>query len=255
MGEVSLDRRLQTTRGFYRDYVKKHYEAAHRAKVEGKPVAWVASTFPVELLLALEIFPVWPENYAALCAAREVSVRLCEAAESKGFSKDLCSYARCVIGSLFDQENLPEDGLPKPDLLFVSTCACDTHFKWFQFVSRHYNIPLILLDVPYNMVGADSAHLDKKHIEFYIQQLEELIYIVETQIGVDLDREKLRETITLSDRTSQLWEEIQDYRKTIPSPMGARDAFSTIFFMLSIPGTELAVEFYSKRFGAFSYRC
>jgi hypothetical protein len=60
-----LERRLQTTKGFYRNYVKKFYEDAHQAKAEGKPVAWVASTFPVEILLAMNVFPVWPENYAA----------------------------------------------------------------------------------------------------------------------------------------------------------------------------------------------
>jgi len=244
--ETAVERRLQTTRGFYRDYVKKHYEAAHKAKAEGKPVAWVASTFPVELLLALDIFPVWPENYASLCAARGASVRLCEVAEQKGFSKDLCSYARCVIGSLFAEENLPEGGMPEPDFLVASTCACDTHFKWFQFVSRHLGVPLILLDVPYNITGADSKHLDESHVDFYVSQLEELITLLQEQTGSELDTRKLRESIALSDRTSQLWEEIQNYRKTIPTPMGARDAFSTVFFMLSIPGTQTAVNFYEK---------
>ncbi len=241
-----MERRLQTTKGFYRDYVKKHYEAGHKAKTEGKPVAWVASTFPVELLLALDIFPIWPENYASLCAARRASVKLCEVAEQKGFSKDLCSYARCVIGSLFAEADLPEDGLPEPDFLVASTCACDTHFKWFQFVSRHFRVPLILLDAPYNITGADSQHLEESHIDFYVSQLEELITLLQKQTDSKLDTRKLRETIALSDRTSKLWEEIQSFRKTIPTPMGARDAFSTVFFMLSIPGTQTSVDFYTK---------
>lgn len=249
MVEAKLERRLQTLRGFYRNYVKRFYEDAHRAKAEGKPVAWVASTFPVEMLLAMDVFPVWPENYASLCAARRVSVRLCEVAEGKGFSKDLCSYARCVIGSLFEEEveqNLPEGGLPEPDFLVASTGACDTHFKWFQFVSRHFGVPLFLLDVPYNISGADSEHLEEAHVDFYVSRLEELIDFLESQTGTKLDKEKLRETIALSDRTSQLWMEIQDYRKTVPTPMDARDAFSAVFFMLSVPGTEMAVDFYEK---------
>jgi len=247
MAETKPERRLQTLRGFYKNYVKKFYEDAHKTKAEEKPVAWVASTFPVEMLLAMDIFPVWPENYASLCAARQVSVKLCEVAESKGFSKDLCSYARCVIGSLFEKEaDLPERGMPKPDFLFASTCACDTHFKWFQFVSRHFKVPLFLLDVPYNISGADSEHLEKAHIEFYVSRLEELIEFVEKQIGTKLDKNRLREITDISDRTSKLWMEIQDYRKTIPTPMDARDAFSAVFFMLSIPGTQMAVDFYEK---------
>ncbi len=246
MAELKRERKLQATRDFYRKFVKVFYRDAHKAKADGIPVAWVASTFPVEVLQAMDIFPVWPENYAALCAAKGVSVKLCELAESKGFSKDICSYARCVIGSLFKKGGLPEESIPKPDFLVASTCACDTHFKWFQFVSRHLKVPLFLLDVPYNILGADSEHLERTYVEFYISQLEELIDSLEKQTNRVLERGKLREIILLSDRTSQLWEEIQNNRKAIPTPMDARDAFSAVFFMLSIPGTQMAVDFYNK---------
>lgn len=240
------ERRLETLRGFYRNYIKPFYEEAHKAKESGKQVAWVGSTFPVEMLLAMDIIPVWPENYASLCAARQVSVPLCEVAERHGFSKDLCSYARCVIGSLFEKENLPEGGLPKPDFLVASTCACDTHLKWFQIVSRYYKCPLFLLDVPYNIASADSQNLESNHIKHYRSQLEELVLFLEKQTETKLDKNKLRKTLEPSDRTSRLWMEIQDYRKNIPTPMSARDAFSAVFFMLCIPGTEKAVEFYEK---------
>ncbi len=246
MVETKLETRLQSTKGFYKTYVKKFYEDAHRAKAEGKPVGWVASTFPVEILLAMDVFPVWPENYASLCAARQVAVRFCEIAENKGFSKDLCSYARCVIGSFSSNGNPPERGLPRPDFLVASTGACDTHFKWFQYVSDCFKVPFFLLDMPYNISGADSENLETTHIKFYASQLEELIAFLEIQTGTELDKEKLRKVLVLSDRTSQLWDEIQKYRRTIPSPMDARDAFSAVFFMLSIPGTEAAVSFYEK---------
>ncbi len=236
-------RRLQTTRGFYRNYIKRSYEDAHRAKKEDRPVAWVASTFPVEMLQATGVIPVWPENYASVCAARQVSVRLCEAAEREGFSRDLCSYARCVLGSIFGERDLPEGGMPTPDFLVVSTGACDTHFKWFQVVSRRLKRPLFLLDVPYDTTGAE---LESYQVEHYVAQLEELITFLEEQTGREFDREKLKEVERLSDRTSKLWMEIQDYRKAVPTPMGARDAFSAVFFMLCIPGTEMAVEFYER---------
>lgn len=247
MPEGKFERRLGTTRAFYRNHVKKSYEVAHKAKRAKKPVAWVASTFPVEILSAMNIIPVWPENYASLCAARHISVKLCEIAERRGFSRDLCSYARCVIGSLYEEkERLPEGGLPKPDFLVASTGACITHFKWFQFISHHFKVPLFLLDAPYNINSGDSEHLENHHITAYISQLEELIDFLEKQTGEKLDRKQLRETIALSDRTSQLWEEIQNYRKTAPAPMGARDAFSTIFYMLSAPSTQEAIDFYEK---------
>ena len=240
------ERGLQTLKGFYRNYIKKHYEDAHKAKAEGKPVAWVTSTTPVEALLAMDIIPLWPENYASVCAARQVSVELCERAEREGFSRDLCSYSRCVLGSMFDKENeLPVGGLPKPDFLVTTTCACDTHLKWFQVASRLYKAPLFLLDVPYNISGADAQNLEKTHIEYYSSQLQELFSFLEKQTDTKLDKAKLRETLALSNQTSQLWMKIQDYRKTVPCPMDARDAFSAVFFMLCIPGTRVAVDFYT----------
>lgn len=243
---VKVEKGLETLKGFYKNYIKKFYEDAHRAKKEGKPVAWVASTFPVEMLLAFDVFPVWPENYASVCAARQVSVRLCEAAERMGFSRDLCSYARTVLGSIFEQKDLPEGGLPKPDFLVASTCACDTHFKWFQIAAQHFKCPVFLLDAPYDISGAGSAEIEKAHVENYVAQLDNLTSFLEEQTGTKLDMHKLRETIALSDKTSELWMRIQNSRKTVPSPMGAREAFSAVFFMLCIPGTQRAVEFYEK---------
>jgi len=237
---------LQTLRGFYRNYIKKYYEDAHKAKTEKRPVAWVTSTFPIETLLAMDIIPIWPENYASVCAARQAAVELCERAEKEGFSRDLCSYSRCVLGSMFTQDrDLPEGGLPKPDFLVTTTCACDTHLKWFQVASRLYKAPLFLLDVPYNINGADSHSLEKSHIDFYVSQLGELFSFLEKQTGTRLDKTKLREVMALSDQTSRLWMEIQDYRKSIPCPMDARDAFSAVFFMLCVPGTRMAVDFYT----------
>jgi benzoyl-CoA reductase/2-hydroxyglutaryl-CoA dehydratase subunit BcrC/BadD/HgdB len=144
-----------------------------------------------------------------------------------------------------EEKNLPEGGLPKPDFLVTATCACDTHLKWFQVASRLYKAPLFLLDVPYNISGADSKSLEKAHVEFYVSQLEELFSFLEKQTGARLDKTRLRETMALSNQTSQLWMEIQDYRKTIPCPMDARDAFSAVFFMLCVPGTHMAVDFYT----------
>jgi len=47
-----------------------------------KPIAWVTSGAPVEFLYAMDILPIYPENYAAMCAAGHQSVELMEAAEA-----------------------------------------------------------------------------------------------------------------------------------------------------------------------------
>ena len=64
-----------------------------------KPIAWVTSGAPVEFLYAMDVLPIYPENYAAMCAANHQSVELMEAAEAEGFSMDLCAYARTDFGA------------------------------------------------------------------------------------------------------------------------------------------------------------
>ncbi len=248
------ERKLQTLTNFYQNNIKTFYERAHRAKEEGKLVVWTASTFPVEILLAMDMIPVWPENYASICAARRASVPMCELAERKGFSKDLCSYARCVIGSLFNGKSAPETGIPKPDILVASTSACDTHLKWFQIASRIFKKPLLLLDVPYNAEGSSSESLPEHHIQYYVSQLKGLVNLLEKHSGNHLRAGNLRKVIKLSSRTSKLWLEIQNCRRNTPAPMGAREAFSAVYFLLCIPGTEEAVSFYERLLGELAQR-
>ncbi|MBW2349213.1 MAG: 2-hydroxyglutaryl-CoA dehydratase, partial [Deltaproteobacteria bacterium] len=76
-----------------------------------KPIAWITSGAPVEFLFAMDIIPIYPENYAAMCAANHQSVELMEAAEAQGFSQDICAYARTDFGADILQGG-PVGGLP-----------------------------------------------------------------------------------------------------------------------------------------------
>jgi len=246
MSKPSRARGLETTKGFFRNYVRPYFEEGHRAKEEGKPVGWFFSTFPVEIAQAFDVYPIWPEQYACLQGALQVSVKYCEVAEGKGFSKDLCSYARNTIGSILDPKEAPLGGMPKPDFIFAASTACDTHLKWSQVLSRMFKVPYFYLDVPYNVSGADSQDLEKEYVEIYVAELERLIEFLEKQLDTRLDKNKLRRTMETSIKANDLWMDIMDLRKAIPCPMGAEDAWSAVFFVLACPGSQLAVDFYTK---------
>ena len=81
-----------------------------------RPVAYVTSGAPVEILRAMDILPVYPENYGALCGARGSGAAMCQAMEDRGYSQDLCSYAKESIAGALDPKDAPLGGLPKPDL-------------------------------------------------------------------------------------------------------------------------------------------
>ena len=65
-----------------------------RAKEEGKKLAYtfICCSYD-EIIRAMDIVPVWTENYAGICGAKRDAERFLERAESLGFSRYLCTYA------------------------------------------------------------------------------------------------------------------------------------------------------------------
>jgi benzoyl-CoA reductase/2-hydroxyglutaryl-CoA dehydratase subunit BcrC/BadD/HgdB len=245
LSKPSRERGLEATRGFFRNYVRPYFEGAKRAREEGRPVAWVFSTFPVEVAQAFDVYPIWPEQYACLLGALQQSVKYCEVAEGRGFSRDLCSYARDVIGSLGDPQ-APLGGMPKPDMILAASTACDTHLKWSQVLSRALKVPYFYLDVPYNVSGADPADVEDEYVKLYLAEVDRLIEFLERRLDARLDKSKLSKVLETSVKVNDLWMDVMDLRKAVPCPMGAEDAWSAVFFVLACPGSELALSFYSK---------
>ena len=53
-----------------------------------------------QILHGMGVATVYPENYGALLGAQRAAVPLAQVAEERGYSPDLCSYARSHIGSV-----------------------------------------------------------------------------------------------------------------------------------------------------------
>jgi benzoyl-CoA reductase/2-hydroxyglutaryl-CoA dehydratase subunit BcrC/BadD/HgdB len=216
-----------------------YFTAAHMAPHNNKPVVYCNVFTPVELIYAMDMFPVYPENHAAIIGARKMTTELSSAAEGMGYVIDLCSYARCDIG--WTKAGIsPTWGLPKPDLILVINCQCGTLTKWFEVLSRLYNAPMVLIDIPHSGNGEEDPAA-----EAYVKrQLEELVKTLETIAGKSLDQAKLKEVIALSRQASELWTRMLVMGENIPSPMTVFDQFISMFPIVSQRGTETAVQFY-----------
>jgi benzoyl-CoA reductase/2-hydroxyglutaryl-CoA dehydratase subunit BcrC/BadD/HgdB len=57
---------------------------------------------------------------------------------------------------------------------------------------------------------------------------------------------KLREVVTNSDQASALWDEIDDMRAAVPTPISQIDVFTCLFPLVTLKGTKEAVEFYKQ---------
>jgi benzoyl-CoA reductase/2-hydroxyglutaryl-CoA dehydratase subunit BcrC/BadD/HgdB len=235
---VAAGKGLASSRGV-QQLILKHYTEAHQANSDGKLVAWLTALSPVELLYAMDVVPAFPENYAAVCASTGVAPEYMEAAESRGYSRDLCSYFRCNMGHVI-QGGGPMDGLPKPDFLLATGNVCYTRVKWWEILSHTLNCPLFFIDVP------TAGEYSEYAINYFESQLEDLIEFLEKKTGHRLDKKKLREAIELSDRTGALWTELMELRKKIPCPMGVLDALSDMFALVTYVGTRIPVDFLER---------
>ena len=233
-------RKLATSKDLSR--LMTRYYATRKVVGKVRPLAWVTSGAPIEILVGMGVATVYPENYGALVGAQRAAVPLAQRAEEQGYSPDLCSYARSQIGSVRDPRNAPQGGLPRPDLLLACNNICGTVLKWYQAISQEYGVPLFLLDAPYQ----HDAGLPE-HVEQYVAaQLEELIAWVTRHTGRKLNEKKFNQALALSNEAVTLWREIRELCQARPSPLNAPDLFLTMAPIVVLRGSKDAVTFYRK---------
>jgi benzoyl-CoA reductase/2-hydroxyglutaryl-CoA dehydratase subunit BcrC/BadD/HgdB len=221
-----------------------YYRDLANAKQQGRPVVWITSMTPIELVYAFDGVPFFPENYAALCSSRKVAEDLCKAGEARGYSQDLCAYALCTFGVMFEKRGaFGDEGPPAPDILLATEGACMTHPKWWEAMQRHYKCPMIIIDAAYTV---DSDTLSPHHREYYASELKEAVRLMEKYTNKKLGADKLREVVTNSDQASALWDEIDDMRSAVPTPISQIDVFTCLFPLVTLKGTKEAVEFYKQ---------
>ncbi len=219
--------------------ITKHYLEGRYVKGV-KPVAWVTSGAPVEILKALGFYILYPENHAALCGARKVAVEIASEAEKRGYSMDLCSYARVDIGSALTGKT-PVGMLPKPDLLLACTNICQTVLFWYRVLAEHFGVPLIVIDTPFLY----NAKVEQHQVEYVKRQLEESIPIAERVAKRSLKFERLKRVTALSKDATELWYEIMKRNRNVPAPISVFDQFIHMAPIVEKRGDPETVDFYA----------
>jgi benzoyl-CoA reductase/2-hydroxyglutaryl-CoA dehydratase subunit BcrC/BadD/HgdB len=192
---------------------------------------------PQEILYAMGIMLALPENYAPLICAQGFSEEFCRLIEERGYSPELCGYSKAAIGSMFKGDG-PFGGCPKPDIVISCPNMCGSHPLWWEITSRYYQVPHFLLDAPHT-----NAQPEKRHIDYFISQMREMINFIEKNLGIQLSDAKLREAVALSDEANMYYIEILEMLKTKPSPISFRDMCGHVFPEVVLAGTKKAVEF------------
>jgi benzoyl-CoA reductase/2-hydroxyglutaryl-CoA dehydratase subunit BcrC/BadD/HgdB len=227
-----------------------------QAREEGKPLAY---TFIVccydEIIRAMDVVPIWTENYAGICGAKRDAQRFLERAEAENFSRSLCTYALCGLGFDAWREELgemppdaPWGGQARPDMMLGSgQLLCDPRNKWYQ-AAQHYmpDVPIYDVGLPWPAYEDDYDYRDVQdyYVKYIVEELKGLVKFLEKHTGKKMDWEHLSELVDLSDRTWNLIWETYDLRKAVPTPMGTGDAMNTMVPMVFMMGTQEAYDYY-----------
>ena len=220
-----------------KEIMTRHYFLARYSK-GAKPVAWVTSGAPVELLRAFDFYTLYPENHGALCGAQRLGPEYCGIAEDHGYHQDLCSYARIDLGHAFSGKT-PVGKLPRPDLLFASNNICQTVLYWYRVLAHRLKIPLLLFDTPYNFEGIRDID-----ISYMVDQLKGMIPVLEEVSGNPFQEEKFSRVIHRAKDASLTWGRVLETMKNKPAPMTIFDAFVHLAPIVSLRGLPVALQYY-----------
>ena len=239
------NKRLKTSKEL-NEVVINYYIECIEAKAKGKPVGWMPPmNGAIEIFYAMDLQPVFPENWSPVCAAFGLTPKNFEISENMGFSRDLCGYFRNFVGyinSPMNGEGIPLGGLPEPDIIISPFGGCIPSLKISHNIERRFpKARVFSADIP--MVPVEE--IKDYHIDYIVKELHNLIGFLTEVTGRKLDYDRLKEVVAMSDRACELWDEIMTYRKYIPTPFSAAE-IGIMFVMVTRQGTQIAVDFLTK---------
>ena len=221
-----------------------HYQDVWEAKEKGKLLVSGGESSFIALPAGLGEYEfLGGEPYGATVGNMpDLAVEYMGAAAAKGYPREMCSYCRAYLGSIFLNRS-PFDGFIKPDFCFPWHC-CDSHAKWFQVVSDYYDIPLFAIDFPL----APSEERFEFRKQYLLSQFHDAIEWMEKITGRKYDDEKLIEAVRNDTKSTVLWARICELTKAIPAPLDVKSMYSLYVIMALERHKKRAAEFYQLLF-------
>jgi len=195
------------------EIMKEYFERIYYAREQGKKLAWVGLLFPPEIVLAMDIVPFVVEQYIIQLLASGRGYEYFDLGEAYGFDKESCSPHLATIGAA-------QTGLVgRPDFIVCAAPQpCDSQSAMFDVMADMYNTPIFYCNFPYRF--------DDEAIEHFKRELQDMVRFLEEQTGKKMDLDRLRELLRNSAECHEYSMKLMDLRDRVPSPLGARDAFS-----------------------------
>ncbi|HOJ71994.1 MAG TPA: 2-hydroxyacyl-CoA dehydratase family protein [Syntrophorhabdaceae bacterium] len=213
---------------------------AFRAHELGKLIGYTTAISPVEIFVAHDIVPIYPENHAVANLTAKKGIQLCSVTENLGYTSHLCAYARSDLGYRETGITVTK-GIPEPDLFLACNAQCFTLTKWFQVLARKGNLPVFVFDTPEYIMNKKAR---EEIIKYCVLQLKELISFLEEITKKKFDYDRLKEVMKYSAESSILYKRFLDMAQYKPSPISIFDALIGMAIAVYRRGTPECVEYY-----------
>jgi bcr-type benzoyl-CoA reductase subunit B len=218
----------------------EYMEDAFHAHENGKLIGYSTAISPVELFVAHDIVPIYPENHAVANLTAKKGAQLCSITENLGYTSHLCAYARSDLAYRESGITVTK-GIPEPDLFLACNAQCFTLTKWFQVLARKGNLPVFVFDTPEYVMNKKAR---EEIVKYCVLQLKELIGFLEEVTKKKFDYDRLKEVMKYSAQSSILYKKFLDMAQYKPSPISIFDALIGMAIAVYRRGTPECVEYY-----------
>ncbi|MBN2240945.1 MAG: 2-hydroxyacyl-CoA dehydratase [Dehalococcoidales bacterium] len=218
------------SQAFYYKMLLDYYTKVNTAHEEGKPIASHTVFFPSEILYAMDIVPMHTEMTTWLNALfLKRQAELLEKGAELGLASEICSPHRGVAG-IYALKNIP-----MPDVILWSNLICDNTAKSGELMMELSGSPGFFLDNPFQNTP--------KELEYLVNELKDMIDFLEKETGRKMDWNKLSESIEHSQQEIDLYREISEIRKAVPSPLNILGYLELLSADYMYPGQVEATEY------------
>jgi benzoyl-CoA reductase/2-hydroxyglutaryl-CoA dehydratase subunit BcrC/BadD/HgdB len=233
-------RSLKTTQKVF-DRMMTFASEVQKAKSEGKPVVWSSILIPQEIFHAMGVPVIAVEGIATLVSVMGLSGRYCELTEDEGYSRDVCAFQRAYMGCALAAGSDPflEGIFVPPDIVVASNFSCMSSSKSFLFTVDRYGCPYFFWDIPLGIWREDNV--PDYAVDYCVSQLEGLIRFLEEH-GYKFDEDRLKHEIDISRRIMIIREEVDEYSRAVPAPIGGLDGFLSPLLVAHLWSGEIGLE-------------
>ena len=194
----------------YYQMLIEYYTRLLRSEEESSFVAAHSIFFPVEIFYAMDIVPMHSEVTAWMAALFSGSCAdLLATSAEIGLAPEICSAHR-ILHSAF-----ATGSLTRPDVVVWTNLVCDNSAKSGGMIMDTNDCPGVYLDCPFQQTSNENRYLK--------EELEDLVTFLEEHSGHAMDWDKLSEIIARMDRQIELFREINELRRVVPSPFPPQD--------------------------------